>query len=143
VPSTEDGLPLIGIGGGDPDLIRRRIVEARQLADPDERAARLYFLGCGLFDCDDAPLGAVEDAVAVLHEAMELGSSHAALELGRLWLADASSAADIGGALALIERAARADLVEAQVLLGNILLESPVTREAGERWLARASAVPP
>ena len=51
--STDDGLPLIGAGGGDPDLIRRRVAEARELADPDERAARLYFLGRGLFDCDD------------------------------------------------------------------------------------------
>lgn len=141
MPSTDDGLPLIGVGGGDPALIRRRIAEARALADPDERAARLYFLGCGLVDCDDPTTG--EEAVAVLHEAMALGSSHAALELGRLWLADASSAADVRGALALIERAAEAGLVEAQLLLGNILLEAPATREAGERWLRRAGAAPP
>lgn len=128
---------------GDPEQLRRWIAEARALADPAERAPRLYVLGVGLFECEDAPPEAVEEAMAVLHEAMALGSSHAALELGRLWLAGASTPSDVRGAFALIERAAEADLVEAQRLLGNLLLEAPATRAAGERWLLRAGEVPP
>jgi hypothetical protein len=136
MPSTEDGLPIIGIGGGDPELIRRRIVEARAIADTHERAARLYFLGRGLLDCDDPDTG--PEAVAVLSEAMSLGSSHAALDLGALLLDQADTPAEVQAALKLIERAASAGLLEAQVLLGNVLKENPATRELGESWLRRA-----
>jgi TPR repeat protein len=136
-PHTDDGMPLLGVGGGDPALIRRRIAEAHLLTDRDERAACLYFLGRGLFDCDD-PDTAV-DAVAVLGEAMDLGSLHAALDLGSILLQQAETSDEVAASLTLLERAAKGGLVEAQTLLGRILMESPVTRARGQEWLRKAA----
>jgi len=136
-PCTEDGLPLLGVGGGDPELILRRVAEARGIPDPTERSVRLYFLGKGLLDCDDAdPI----DAVAVLAESMDLGSPHAAFELGGYLLRDAETPDEVAAALTLFERAALGGLVEAQTLLGKILMENPATRGAGQEWLRRAGA---
>jgi hypothetical protein len=118
MPSTVDGLPITGVGSGDPQLIRRRVEEARSIADLDERAARLYFLGRGLIDCDDPETG--PDAAAVLFEAMKLGSSHAALDLGQLLLVQANTTAEVSSALGFIARAATDGLLEAQVLFRKV-----------------------
>ena len=134
--STEDGLPLFRAGGGDLGLMRQRIEEARQLADIDDRAVRLYLLGRGLLDCDDPTTGA--EAVTVLAEAMQAGSAHAAMDLGQILLGEATSSTEVQAALALIERAAKGELVEAQVLLGKILMENPATEQLGREWLHRA-----
>jgi TPR repeat protein len=56
---------------------------------------------------------------AALSEAMSLGSSQAALDLGSLLLEQADTPTEVQAALELIERAANDGLVEAQVLLGN------------------------
>jgi TPR repeat protein len=134
VAATDDGLPILGVGGGDPDLIRRSIVEARAIVDPHERAARLYFLGRGLLDCDDG----ADDGVAVLAEAANLGSSHAAFDLAQLLLEAATTPREVQAALRMLERAASEGLVEAQQLLGEVLLEDPSTRAQGMAWLERA-----
>jgi len=128
----------MGVGGGDVELMRHRILEARQLVDPDVRAVRLYLLGRGLLDCDDPSTGG--EAVEVLAEAMQAGSSHAALDLGQILLADAATTAEVQAALALIERAATLDLVDAQILLGKILMENAETMDLGRRWLERAAS---
>jgi TPR repeat protein len=115
MPSTIEGMPLLGVGGGDPERLRAQAAEARHIADPNERAARLYFLGRGLLDCDDETTA--EEAVEVLHEAMALGSAHAALDLARLLLVDAETPQDLAHAVPLVRRAATAGLIEAQELL--------------------------
>ena len=116
--STEDGLPLSGVGGGDPQLLRKRIAEAREIGEPTERAARLYFLGRGLFDCEDE--STAEEAIAVLHEAMELGSTHAAYDLAMIVLHDADVPTDLVVAVRLLQRAASGGHEEAAVALQKI-----------------------
>jgi len=134
--NTEDGLPLFHVGGGDVALMRQRIEAARQLADVDDRAVQLYLLGRGLLDCDDPTTG--PEAVTVLAEAMQAGSAHAAMDLGQILLAEANSSTEVQAALALIERAAKGELADAQLLLGKILIENPATEQLAREWLQRA-----
>jgi TPR repeat protein len=115
---TEDGIALLGMNDADPTLILRRVAEARQLSDPDERAARLYFLGRGLLDCNDPATSG--DAIEVLGEAMQLGSPHAALDLGVQFLREAESPQEVQVGLQLLQRAAKAGLAEAATLLREL-----------------------
>jgi TPR repeat protein len=116
--STDDGIPLIGGGRGDPQLLRKRIAEAREITEPPRRAARLYFLGRGLFDCNDE--STVEEAVTVLREAMELGSTHAAFDLGMIVLGDTDTPEDLNVAVSLLQRAASGGHEEAVEALKKI-----------------------
>lgn len=119
MPSTEEGMPLLGVGGGDPRRLRAQVEKARLIRDTSERSVRLALLGRGLLDCGDETTA--EIAVEVLHEAMELGSPHAAFDLARLLLEDAETPEDTARALPLVRRAAHGGLVEAQQLLAVML----------------------
>jgi TPR repeat protein len=119
MPSTDEGMPLLGVGGGDPQKLRAQVSEARRIADPIERAVRLAFLGRGLLDCDDE--ASAERAIEVLHEAMELGSPHAAFELASLLIAEAETAEDLARAVPRVRRAADGGLAEARELLATML----------------------
>lgn len=130
---TEDGIPLLGTGDGDVALILRRVAEARELTDPDERAVRLYFLGRGLLDCGEDVCGDLEchedgcdachasvAAIEVLGEAMRLGSPHAAYDLGGVFIRDAGSPEELAAGIALVQRAAEAGLDDAKCLLTKV-----------------------
>lgn len=118
MPPTDDGIALLGMNDGDPALIQRRIAEARLLTDPDARAARLYFLGRGLLDCDDP--ATQSDAIDALADAMQLGSPHAACDLGVLFLRDAESPQEVQAGILLLQRAAAAGHPDAEQLLREL-----------------------
>lgn len=115
---TDDGLALLGMNDADPALILQRITEARQLPDPDERAVRLYVLGRGLLDCEDpATLAA---AIETLTDAVELGSPHAACDLGALLLRDASSPEEAQAGIRLLQVAAAGGHPDAEAMLRDL-----------------------
>lgn len=113
---------------------------AKELEEGEERAARLAWLGREVLRCDDAQVDddAIDAAIEALHEAMTMGSAEAAYTLGCLMLEDSSTLGDFHSALMLLERAATAELREAQELLGKLLLEAEETRVAGQEWLVRS-----
>lgn len=102
--STGDGGTPPPSSAGDLDVIRRRVSEARAVSDPTERALRLYVLGRALFERSDATTA--KEAVAVMHEAVQLGNSDAAYDLGMIVLTDAQSGEELGVAVTLLGRAA-------------------------------------
>ena len=118
MPPTDDGIPILGMNDGDPALLQRRITEARQLPDPDERRVRMYFLGRALLDCNDP--GTEGEAIEVLTEAMQLGSPHAAYDLGTLFLREAQSPQEVQAGFELLQLAAAAGHPEAAALLREL-----------------------
>lgn len=115
---TDDGIPLLGRNDGDPVLLRRRLAEARQLRDPDERAVRLSVLGRGLLDCHDPET--LGDAIEALTDAVELGSPHAAYDLGSLLLRGADSSEEVQAGIQLLRLAVAAGHPEAEAMLRDL-----------------------
>lgn len=129
---TEDGAPLLGAGGGDPDRLMRQIDDARAITDVEARAARLYFLGRALADCDGDE--AKRQGRRVLEAAARDGSPHAAYDAAILLMPD-----DAERALAWLASASAAGLPAAQLLYSQVLLDTGRGAEAIE-VLQRAAA---
>ncbi len=116
----------------------RRIVEARAVVDAGERAARLFVIATQL--AASAEPADVVRARALLEEAAEAGSTHAALELGLMLTAGRGGAVDAEAGVAWIARAAEAGLGAAAVLLGGALLTVEPRAGEGVAWLRKAAA---
>jgi TPR repeat protein len=87
---------------------------------------------------DDANENAA--ARAVLEEAAQAGSAHAALELGLMLTSGRGGAVDTRAGVEWITRAANAGLAAAAVLLGGTLLTIDAHAADGVAWLRKAAA---
>jgi len=80
--------------------------------------AMVFLDADGLLDCNDA--GTEGEAIEVLTEAMQLGSPHAAYDLGTLFLREARSPQEVQAGFELLQLAAAAGHPEAEALLREL-----------------------